>query len=167
MNGIDIADFGRAHDAIDSQIAIGARRRADADGFIRELHMERVAVRLGVNRERANPQLLAGADHAQGDFAAICDEDFLEHQVLREPDTTSALAGRYLPDAEKHLAELHWFAVLGHDFSDRAGHLGFDLVHHLHRFDDADDAVFADRFTDIDKRRRFRRTLPIEGANHR
>src|SRR4051812_23415644 len=167
MNRIDIADFRRAHDPIDSQIAIRARWRADADGFIRELHMQRITVRFGVNRERANPQLLAGADHAQGYFAAVCDEDFLEHQVLREPDTTSALAGRYLPDAEKHLAELHWFAVLGHDFGDRAGHLRFDLVHHLHRFDDANDAVFAHRFTDFDKGWRFRGTLAIECADHR
>ena len=80
MDRIDVADFGRAHDAIDLQITIGARRRADADRFVGQLHMERIDVRLGVNRERADAEFLAGANDAQRDFAAIGDQDFFEHQ---------------------------------------------------------------------------------------
>ena len=80
MNRVHVADFGRAHDAVDLQIALGARRRADADRLVRQLHVERIDIRLRVNGERAHAQLLAGADDAQGDFAAIGDQDFLEHQ---------------------------------------------------------------------------------------
>src|ERR1044072_6324244 len=38
---------------------------------------------------------------------------------------------------EKDLAELHRLRVLCGDFPDHARDLGFDLVHDLHRFDDA------------------------------
>src|SRR5213595_868137 len=37
MNRVNIADLGRAHDPIDSQIALKARRRTDADRFISKL----------------------------------------------------------------------------------------------------------------------------------
>ena len=79
MNRIDVADFGRADDAVDLQIAVGARRRADADRFVGELHVERIHVRLGINRQRLDAEFLAGADDAERDFAAIGDQDFVEH----------------------------------------------------------------------------------------
>src|SRR5512137_2033616 len=40
-------------------------------------------------------------------------------------------------DHEQRLAELDRIAVLDQDRDDAPGLVGFDLVHHLHRFDDA------------------------------
>ena len=73
MDRIHVADFGRAHDAVDLQITFRARRRADANRLVRELDVERIDIRFRINREGANPQFLAGADDAEGDFAAVRD----------------------------------------------------------------------------------------------
>ena len=83
MNRIDVADFGRAHDAIDLQITFRARRRADADRFIRQLHVQRIDIRFGINRERADAEFLARANDAQRNFAAIGDQNFLKHQLTQ------------------------------------------------------------------------------------
>src|SRR4026207_408073 len=45
---------------------------------------------------------------------------------------------------EERLAELDGLAVLDHDLGDATGHLGLDLVHQLHRLDDADDLPLFD-----------------------
>ena len=80
MNRIDVADFGRADDAIDLQITFRAWRRADANRFVGQLDVERIDIRLRINREGADAEFLAGANDAQRDFAAIRDEDFLKHR---------------------------------------------------------------------------------------
>jgi hypothetical protein len=41
--------------------------------------MQRLAVGLRVNRDGLDPQLAAGADDAQGDLAAIGNQDFVKH----------------------------------------------------------------------------------------
>ena len=79
MNRIDIANLGCAHDAIDFQITFRARRRADADGFIRKLNVQRIDVRFRINRQRANAELFAGANDAQRDLTAIGNQNFLKH----------------------------------------------------------------------------------------
>ena len=50
MDRIDIAHLRRAHDAVDFQITFGTGRSADADRFVCELNMQRIDVRLGINR---------------------------------------------------------------------------------------------------------------------
>src|SRR5207302_1666868 len=68
------ASNGLDHDwEIDLAIAFRAGRCADADGFIGELDVERIYVRLGVNRERSDAELLASPDDAQGDLTPIRD----------------------------------------------------------------------------------------------
>src|SRR5690348_14519194 len=42
------------------------------------------------------------------------------------------------PDLEQRLAELNGFAVFNKDLGDHTPNLGFDFVHHLHGFNDAD-----------------------------
>ena len=154
MNRIDVANLRRAHDAIDLQITLAARRRADADGFISELDMERVDIGFGINGERVNTQLFAGTDHAQRNFATIRDQDFLKHGSSASVSLAimkNASGKLALPYSKKHLTELHRFAILGHDFGDDSAGFGFDLVHHFHRLDNADHRVFAHVFSNVDK----------------
>src|SRR6187399_2435130 len=46
-------------------------------------------------------------------------------------------------DAEERLPEFYGLSVLGEHLGDLAGHLALDLVHQLHRFDDAERLALA------------------------
>src|SRR6476620_5502173 len=56
------------------------------------------------------------------------------------------------PDREQALAVLHRLAVLDVDVRDLPVVLGVDLVHQLHRLDDAEHLALADRVADLDER---------------
>src|SRR4029077_20287757 len=73
-------DFGGADHLRNVEVALAAARRTDAHGFIGKTHVEGVAVGLRVHGHRGNTQLLARANHSQGDFPAVSDQDFLEHR---------------------------------------------------------------------------------------
>ena len=186
MDRIHVADFRRAHDAVDLQITIGARRRADADRFVGQLDVQRIDIRLGINRQRPDAEFLAGADDAQGDFAAVCDQDFLEHCLTRIRPSCEIVCAKTNQDSlrrsfaplrmtaksgltnfEEGLAELDRLAVFRHHLGDHAPHLGLDFVHHFHRLDDANDGVLVDFLADLGERRRLRRRGAIECADHR
>src|SRR6266853_516263 len=68
---------------------------------------------------------------------------------------------------EKDLAELHRLRVLRRDLPHHARHFGLDLVHDLHRFDDADDLPHIHPGADLHVwlGRGFRRL--VEGPHHR
>ena len=66
-------------DARGVQVALACRRRADAHSLIRERDVHRVAVGLGIDRDRSDAQPAERADDAAGDFAAIGYQDFSEH----------------------------------------------------------------------------------------
>ncbi len=80
MHRLDIGDLRRADDRRNIQIAQRQLRRPNADGLIGKAHVQRVAVRLAVNGDRADAQLLARANHAQCNLSAIGNQDFLEHE---------------------------------------------------------------------------------------
>jgi len=63
----------------DIEITLVRRGRPDTHGFVRQLDVFGVTVGLGVHNNRPDTQLTAGSLNAQGDFAAIGDEDFPEH----------------------------------------------------------------------------------------
>jgi len=65
-------------------------RRADADSFVGKADMEGIAVGLTVDGDGADPEFLAGANHAEGDFSAVGDEDFLEHLFLNQENVLIA-----------------------------------------------------------------------------
>ncbi len=71
MNGIYVGDFSGADDCGNIQVAIVEAGRADADGFVGESHMQRVAIGLAVDGDCLDAQLLAGANYPQGDFPTI------------------------------------------------------------------------------------------------
>ena len=83
MNGLGAGLPGRGDDFFADQIGLPRRRRADANGLIGETDMARPGVGLGKHRDRANAHAPGGLDDAAGDFAAIGDQDFVEHVVIR------------------------------------------------------------------------------------
>ncbi len=79
MNRIDVRDFRSRDNRRHIEIAVGQARRADADGLVGETHVERVAVSLAVDGNRANAEFLAGIEDAQCDFATVGDENLTKH----------------------------------------------------------------------------------------
>ncbi len=79
MDRVDVGDLGGADHRRNVEIAARAFGRADANGFVGEAHVQAVAVGLRIHGDGLDPEILAGADDAHGDLAAIGDEDFLEH----------------------------------------------------------------------------------------
>ena len=175
MNGIHIADFSRADDAIDLEVALGTRGGPDTDGLVGQLHMEGVHIRLGINGQGLDPELFAGTNDAQCNLAAIGNENFIKHQ--RRPQTARLVelrndtrgSGAVIPagllekgdpiqlllaQAEQHLAKLHWLAVLRHNLRNNTTAFRLDLVHHFHRLNDAHDRVLGDFLPDGDVGRR-------------
>ncbi len=65
------------------EIGIARRRRADADGFVGEPHVHRIGVGGRIDRDRRDPQLLRRAKNAKRDFAAVGDQDLVEHLITR------------------------------------------------------------------------------------
>src|SRR6185503_12568568 len=175
MDGIDICDFRRADYAIYAQITLGTGSFADANGFVRQLHVHRICIHLGIDRHGADVQLLAGANDADGNFAPVRYQNLLKHLPneccgTAEPSELTGLSiagprsGR--SNLEQRLAELHGFGVFQQDLCHDPFGLSLDFVHHLHRFDDADDRLRVDFGANIDVRGRFRRWCAVKSADH-
>ena len=81
MHGIGAGDLAGREQRGDVEIAVLRRRRADADALVGKPHMHRVGVGGGMHGDRGDAELLARAQHAQRDFAAIGYEDFVEHRA--------------------------------------------------------------------------------------
>ena len=79
MHGVGAGDLAGREQRRDIEIAVARGRRADADAFVGEPHMHGVGVGGRMHRDGRDAELLAGAQHAQRDLAAIGDEDFFEH----------------------------------------------------------------------------------------
>ena len=82
--GVDrlrVGHFRRGDDRRHVEVALGGRRRPDAYRLVGHGHVLEVAVHRGMHRDRADPQRVARAQDAQGDFAAVCDYDFIEHGI--------------------------------------------------------------------------------------
>src|SRR5437899_11853292 len=90
MYRLDIGNLGCADDGRNIEVALRQLRWSDADGLVGKAHVQRIAVRLAVDRDGAHPQLLAGADYAQGNLSAIRDQDFLEHDLSFQPSAVSS-----------------------------------------------------------------------------
>src|SRR5215216_3953426 len=77
MDRVNVADLGRAHDPINSQITLKAGGSADADRFISKLDVQRIDVCFGIDCEGANAEFVTGPNHSQRDFSAISNQNFL------------------------------------------------------------------------------------------
>src|SRR4029453_17509208 len=68
-------------------------------------------------------------------------------------------------EAEQWLTELPRLPVLHQDLGDLPRLVGLDLVHQLHRLDDAEDLALLHHGADLDEGRLVRRRCPVEGAD--
>ena len=82
MNSVSAGDERRADNVGDVEIALGRRGRADADGLVSEPHMQGIAVRFRIDRNRGDAQVTAGTDDPHGDLAAVRNEYLAEHNVF-------------------------------------------------------------------------------------
>ncbi len=76
--GVDGLGAGRRRGGDDRgnlEIALGGRRRADADGAVGESCVERSFISGRVDGHGLDPELVERADDADGDLAAVCDQD--------------------------------------------------------------------------------------------
>ena len=79
MHGARAGALGGLHEALDLQIALGRRRRADQIRLVGERDVQRAAVGLGVDRHRPDPELPQRPEDADGDLPAVGDENLVEH----------------------------------------------------------------------------------------
>ena len=126
--------------------------------------MQRVAIDVAVNSDSLDAHLLAGPDDATGDLATIGDQDLFElariesHKNLPQKGTKRTipfvpfvpLCGLTL-DSKERLAVFHRLAVLNVNLDYLSTHLGLNLVHEFHGFDDADNRVGLDVTSDLHK----------------
>ena len=80
MNRLGAGQLRRFDDPVAAQIALARRRRPDEHRFVGLAHVRRARVGVGVDGDRRDAQLAAGADDPQRDLAAVGDQDLLEHQ---------------------------------------------------------------------------------------
>ena len=79
VNSIRTGDVSSREDIGDVEVRLRGVCRTDAHGFVCKLHMQRVAIALGVDRHTGNAHLSACANHTQCNLTAVGDEDFFEH----------------------------------------------------------------------------------------
>ena len=81
MDGLRAGRLGSGDDLADIEIGLGGLRRADRHGLIGHIHMQRVAVGVGIDRHGLDAQPLGRHHDSAGDLAPIGDENFFEHWV--------------------------------------------------------------------------------------
>src|SRR5215203_1547910 len=128
VDRVGAGELGGGDDRGYVEVAAAGGRRADADGLVGKHPVQRVGVGRRVDRDAPYPELAAGPDDAQGDLAPVRYKDLADHWTL--------LFG---PEVEERLVVLDTPGVLGQDLDDFARDVGGDLVHQLHRLDDAED----------------------------
>ena len=80
VNGLAAGRLGRGDHVRDPQVALGRRRRPDADGRVGHAHVERVALGRRVDRDRLDAELVQRPDHPDRDLTPVRDEDAGEHR---------------------------------------------------------------------------------------
>ena len=103
--------------------------------------MQRFGIGLRIDGDGLQSHIVAGADDPDGDFAAIGNQNFFH--VIRRSENLRSKFDR--------------MRIVNADFSDHVRSSRFDLVHHFHRFDDADHGIFVDRSPTLTKGRIFGR----------
>ena len=92
-------DLGSGDDAIHPQIAVAGRRGPDADGFVREAHMQRIAVGRRVNGDRIEAHFVARSDDSERYLTPVGDQDLLHANRIRFEPSGSTRQLRLLRQA--------------------------------------------------------------------
>ena len=75
VDGVGPRGACRGQERVDAEVGLGRGGSGYGEGGIGELHVQGIGVLIGVDGHRGVPGLGAGADDADGDLAAIGDED--------------------------------------------------------------------------------------------
>ncbi len=81
MHGFGAGLAAGLDDLLHHQIAFGGRRWSDQDGLIGHFDVQRVAVGLGIDRNRLYSHAAGGLHDPAGDLAAVGDQNSFEHVV--------------------------------------------------------------------------------------
>jgi hypothetical protein len=79
VDGLRAGLLRRGDDLVDDEIGLRGGRRADEDGFVGHIDGEAIGVGFGIDDRRLDAEAARGADDADGDFAAVGNQDFVEH----------------------------------------------------------------------------------------
>jgi hypothetical protein len=82
MNGVAPGAAGHGDDSVNIEIAFAGGSWTNGIGFVGEADVEGFAVDLAEDSGGADAEFPAGSKDADGDFAAVGDQDFLEHAVF-------------------------------------------------------------------------------------
>ena len=144
MNRVDVGDFRGADDRGDIEIAARALGRADADCLVGEADMELLRSASEYTATVRMPRSRQAQMTRSGDLAAVGNQNLSE----------TCLGG---PNREQRFAVLDGPAVLHQLAATIPGHFGLDLVHQLHRLDDAEHLTGGHAVADLHEWRRARR----------
>ena len=78
VDGVGAGDLAGGEDLRDVEVGFAGRRRPDADALVGEPDMHGIGIGGRMHRDGGDAEFLAGAQHAEGDLAAIGDQDLLE-----------------------------------------------------------------------------------------
>ncbi len=82
MDAVGAGRLRRCDDLVDAQVAVACGPGTDLHGLVGHGGERRTSVGLGDDGNRLHPEAAGGLDDANGDFAAIGDQDFLQHGRL-------------------------------------------------------------------------------------
>ena len=104
MHGLSACLATGLDDALDDEIGFGGRRRADMDGLIGHVHMQRVLVRIGIDGHSLDAHAARGLDDPAGNLATVGDQNLLEHAhpsrkrgATRHPSSVGCLGEQSCP----------------------------------------------------------------------
>ena len=84
MDRLRVRHFRCGNDRRHVEITFRRRRGTDANGFVGHADMFQIAVDRGMHRNGFDAQRVARAQYSQRDFAAVGDNDFIEHRHLAD-----------------------------------------------------------------------------------
>ncbi len=79
MDSLSTGLLAGGDDLVHDQIGLFRGGRADADGFIGQIDVQRILVGFGINGDGLDAHLAGGLDDAAGNFAAVGDQNFVKH----------------------------------------------------------------------------------------
>ena len=79
MNRVHISNLCRRNHRRHIQIAVAQPRRPNANRLVGKADVQRIAIRLAVDSDRANPEFLARVQNAQRDLAPIGNQNLTKH----------------------------------------------------------------------------------------